>query len=241
MSVGIYKLIFNNTDKVYIGQSLNIEYRYIRHVYLMNRRTTSAKLQYAFDTYGEPKYAICIQCSENKLDELEEFYIKKYNSVDNGFNTCKTSGFKTCIVGELHHNSVYSNDEIVCVLELLVDPSVIPFKTISEITKVSISVIAGIASLQQHRWLKDNYTEKYTLLQNMYSSNTRRQFTKTGVKVKAYTIISEDGRIEEITNGSKFAKEKGLDKGALSRLCKGTQLYHKGWRLYTAKIDPSGS
>ena len=37
MTCGIYKLVFNGTAKIYIGQSLNIESRYRDHVYFLNK------------------------------------------------------------------------------------------------------------------------------------------------------------------------------------------------------------
>ena len=69
MSKGIYLLRFKGTDKVYIGQSLNIEYRYRDHLNPANR---SQKLSEAFILYGNPTLEILCEATDDELDDLEE-------------------------------------------------------------------------------------------------------------------------------------------------------------------------
>ena len=87
MTCGIYLLRFNGTKAVYVGQSINIEERYSSHIRYMRAKTTSHKLQYAYDTYGIPTLEILVECDKELLNETENEAIAIFNSVENGFNT----------------------------------------------------------------------------------------------------------------------------------------------------------
>ena len=91
MTIGIYK-ITSPTDKVYIGQSINIERRW-KYNYSNNNLTQCKRqrvLHFSLKKYGYEKhiFEIIHVLSPNtdkkeiikKLNELEEFYIKKFNS-----------------------------------------------------------------------------------------------------------------------------------------------------------------
>ncbi len=87
MQIGVYKLIFDNTDKVYIGSSINIEQRYKTHLTSVEQGRASKKRIKTFDLYGKPRLEILQLCDTDSLCILEQKYIKEYDSVNNGFNT----------------------------------------------------------------------------------------------------------------------------------------------------------
>lgn len=236
MTIGIYKLIFKGTDKIYIGQSLNIETRYVQHLNLMKLGKSSKALNTAYIEYGIPTYEILIECNEDELDSLEDSAIEVYNSVNNGFNTCHSAGGKTKLSGELHGRSGYSNQQIYEAFKLIIYDLSKNFQDISNITGVSKSVISGIASTQQHKWLKTEYPEEYSKLEYIYSNEVRSKGTKRGTKVGSYYLVSPEGVVHLITNASQFAKEHGLHKGNLGMLKTGERKSHKGWKLCPAPI-----
>ena len=92
----IYKLT-SPSGKSYIGQSINPEKRYV--VFLnKNKSYGGPKIDKAREKYGPENftYEILERCSfenENelfeKLDELEIYYIKKYDALKNGYNLTK--------------------------------------------------------------------------------------------------------------------------------------------------------
>jgi len=87
MTCGIYILLFSNTDKVYIGQSVNIEKRFKEHIWALSVGRESPKMQEAFAKFGHPVCELlCISAVEN-LNSLEYMYIKEFNAVEQGFNT----------------------------------------------------------------------------------------------------------------------------------------------------------
>lgn len=234
MTIGIYKLSFPGTDKVYIGQSLNIESRYRQHVKLMNSQESSAKLNYAFLELGTPTLEILSTCTKEELDSYENETIDIYNSVNSGFNTCVTAGGKTSLCGENHPNSVYPNDQIIEVLHLLVTRLDLSINDIAVASKVSKSAVLGISCLQYHTWLKEGCPEEYTVLVDMHKANTRKLSSKSGTKIDSFQVISPIGETHLISNIMHFAKLHGLDKGHLSKLRTGERKTHKGWKLLSA-------
>ena len=86
--VGIYKITNKLNEKCYIGQSKHIETRWKEHRYgqgYTKRRTT---LYSAFNKYGIEnfEFEVLEECEESELDNLEKYYIKKFNSFESGYN-----------------------------------------------------------------------------------------------------------------------------------------------------------
>lgn len=84
---GIYKII-NPAGLIYIGQSIDLIRRIKRYNYYdckNNRRLYESMIQFGCNNH---KIKIIKKCKSNELDKWEQFYIKKYNSLDEqyGFN-----------------------------------------------------------------------------------------------------------------------------------------------------------
>ena len=94
--IGIYYIKSIKKDFYYIGKSVDIKKRRIRHFSELRRnKHSNEKMQRHFLKYGEKdfEHGILEQVSfskykniKNKLTELEIYYIKKYNSFKKGFN-----------------------------------------------------------------------------------------------------------------------------------------------------------
>lgn len=92
----IYGIHNTVTNKWYIGSCLDMKDRFQRHrYYLKHGKHHSSKLQRSFNLYGENAFDVQILKHLSEDDDrfiLEEEYIKKYNSINNGYNileTCK--------------------------------------------------------------------------------------------------------------------------------------------------------
>lgn len=93
--IGVYSLTNNENGKIYIGSSINVKARILQHLYsfhslncnpkfiqdLHNNNTFSAQIIEKF-SYG---------ISEYELRNKEFFYIKKYDSLKNGYNCTPSS------------------------------------------------------------------------------------------------------------------------------------------------------
>lgn len=236
MTIGIYKLTFKDTDKVYIGQSVNIEKRFIEHISRANTGTASKKLQDAFQVFGVPTLNIIEECTEDILDELEDINIQIYNSVDGGFNTCYTSLNKPDNTCENNGMSTYSKEQILEVFNILVEQPGVSFIKISGITKVASGTVAQIACGGRHQWLSKEYPEKYAQL---ISTKHKRKSVSSSAKYRGILyppIISPLDVVYQVDHLNNFAKEHLLDSGNLSKLLNGKAKSHKGWRVHTENI-----
>lgn len=225
MTTGIYVLRFNNTNKVYIGQSIDIEDRFIKHKSAFNRNAAAPKLQQAFNTYGMPVLEILVECSTKDLNILEKEAIQIFNAVDNGFNTLNESG-NPIMFGEKAGTAKYTNEQYVSVLRLLVQKTpTLSKRKIEEITGISIYTIRHIAALESHCWLSEVRPHEYAEL-------VRIKQELPYYYGKQYPFIkSPEGKVYEITHVTNFAKEHGLLQPKLTEVLKGTRNHHKGWSL----------
>lgn len=88
---GIYAIINKENNKYYIGSSVNVKRRINEHKkHLKHQNHVNPYLQNAYNKNGLKGFKIILleECSEEKLEEKENYYINKYNSRDNkyGYN-----------------------------------------------------------------------------------------------------------------------------------------------------------
>lgn len=233
MTIGIYCLRFEGTDKVYIGQSVNIELRYKAHKYNLKKGLANPKLIEAYTKYGEPELEIICECTLIELNDTEDEAILIFNAVDNGFNVHKTAHESPITgKGELHNNSKYSNEQIVKVFNYLIDNPEKLAKEIEVLTGVSISVIRQISGSILHLWLEEQFPEKYKILRSMVGTRDKgcaKSLKERGISYpKIQSPAGETYLVEHLT---KFAHSNSLDPSALLRVLKGKANTHKGWKL----------
>lgn len=95
MSIGIYKITNLLNDKVYIGQSVDIEKRWSVHkAELKNNYHHNIHLQNAWNKYGEKnfKFSIIEECDVDQLNQREIYWISKFDSCENGYNLTSGGG-----------------------------------------------------------------------------------------------------------------------------------------------------
>ncbi len=97
---GIYYIKNTLNNNIYVGQSINIKARFYAHKSALNKnRHYNEKLQNDFNKYGINvfEFGILEECKSESLDELEQYYIKKYNTVESGYNNASggLKGFKS--------------------------------------------------------------------------------------------------------------------------------------------------
>lgn len=232
MTCGIYKLVFKNTDKVYVGKSVNIESRFKGHLRSFKRGSSSKKMKDAYALYGYPVLEILEECDESILDYREKFYISSLNATTEGFNSRDTATSRnTSSIGDLNPKSKYSNAKIIECFNLLIDYPDMLFQEISDITGVPKGSINMIAHGGNHKWLSTYSPIRYKLLLSMVGN--RKASCKSALNQGIdYPIILSPNNIEyNVNNAREFSRLHGLDQSALGRVLNGKAKTHKGWKL----------
>lgn len=86
---GIYMIKNIYTEKVYIGQAINIESRWKTHRYMLrNNKHENSHLQHSWNKYGEKSFIFSIieECENEQLTEREQYWIDYYGGI-NSVNT----------------------------------------------------------------------------------------------------------------------------------------------------------
>lgn len=105
MNSGIYVIRHSDSDRVYVGGSVNVTAR--RKVHLNSLRQGkhhSTKLQRAWDKYGEAKFTFLpiIWCGREDLMFYEQRAIEAFGAYASGFNCVPTAGSP--------HNPVFTKE-----------------------------------------------------------------------------------------------------------------------------------
>ena len=233
MTCGIYLLRFTGTNKVYIGQSVDIEYRYKKHIQNLKNGKHNYKMLDAYSRYGLPELEILLDdLSEQELSENEKLAFSIFDSVNSGLNVASEPSISE--VGELNPVSKYSNSDIEKVFFMLLDKSTL-FSQIECFTGVSISTIRHIANLEAHSWLKDKYPNEYKILADIKTTKSRQVGKNTakhrGIEYPA--LLSPEGVEYNVTNIAEFCRQHNLDSSSIAKVLKKRPKYisHKGWKL----------
>lgn len=233
MTCGIYLLRFTGLDKVYIGQSLNIEQRYRKHLQFLRNQDTKAnyKMKAAYLLYGVPQLEILCECKQHELNRFEAEAFELYDIAKNGLNIAKEPDIH--LAGTKNPASKYSEEQILSVLQQLAIGA--QYKDIHSSTSVSISTIRHIANQEAHGYLNDLYPELYESMLS-FGTNGNRMQVSCGAGARGITyppILSPDGKEYIVTHVANFAREHGLDASCLAKVLKRTPKYnsHKGWKL----------
>lgn len=117
MTCGIYKIQNKINGKIYIGQSVNIEQRWKAHK-VAGKNTNhehnyyplyKAMYKYGLDNFD---FSIIEECSKDKLNEREKYWILYYDSLNNGYNQV-LEGVVTKLYGTLTQNEVKEIKELL--------------------------------------------------------------------------------------------------------------------------------
>lgn len=89
---GIYTIKNKLDGKMYIGQSVNINKRKAYHLWMLRSGNHfNPKLQNAFNKYSEENFEFKVLelCKFDEINNKEIQFIKKYNSIEEGYNICE--------------------------------------------------------------------------------------------------------------------------------------------------------
>lgn len=237
MTIGIYRLVFKNTNKCYIGQSVHIEKRFKEHLYSFKTETATEKLLEAYKTFGKPTLETLVECSSTELDIFEDEAIEIFN--DN-FNTYTTANQAPYGKGTEASNSKYTREQLIKVFQLLsTNKSLIE---ISQLTGVQRGMVYNVSIGLNHAWLQEEFSEIYSkiLLENTNRAAARyvqaALHNKTNYCAAAkgirYPLIQcPEGYVYRVHNVQQFARDHNIPKSSLHRVLTKESKQVKGWTL----------
>lgn len=226
MTCGIYILKFNNTNKVYVGLSQNIENRYRGHLYSLKNGISNKKLIEAYTLYGVPTYEVICECVKEELEEAEQEAINIYDSINNGFNEREAgaTGASPSIRGEGNAKSKHTNDTYIKIFKDILYTK-LSYIEIADKYNVSVQIVDHIALGISHKdWLQDKFPEEYALL---------KETIKKRKEISVSLINKITGEKVLVTSLLEFSKKTGVPKSSLSSLCTGRYASAGDWKLET--------
>lgn len=118
MESGIYKIINKINNKCYIGSTKNFKKRFQRHLQMLRKNCHhSIKLQRSYNKYGEDNFIFEIveECPYIKdiIIDKENYYIKKFNSKENGYNIADASFGDTLSSNPFHDEIIKKRSETI--------------------------------------------------------------------------------------------------------------------------------
>ena len=145
--IGIYKITNQVNNKSYIGQSVNIKRRWNDHrSHAYEKKTTlqKAMCKYGIDNF---KFEILEECKIKELNDKEKYYIKYYDTYNNGYN--ETLGGS----GTSANGTKLTWDKVKSIINLLKDTDILQHD-IAILYNVSKDTIFGIN--HGRIWRQDN-------------------------------------------------------------------------------------
>lgn len=118
IKTGIYKFENKINNKIYVGQSTNINKRYFGHLYdALNRPDKGSGVDPAILKYGIENFDFTIleECDVSLLDEKEIQWIAYYDSYHKGYN--RTPGGKS-LRGEEHPRAILTEKDVWIIREM---------------------------------------------------------------------------------------------------------------------------
>lgn len=191
MPFGIYSITNVVTGEMYIGQTIqDFKKRWKSHISALNRGNHDNEyLQRSWNKYGEDafKFKAIHYCDElDILNDLEKYYIKKYDTYNNGFNMTEGGDYFLNEISEEirkkrlenlkkvnRERSDYTEHQIAKVKEMLsvLENNQISIKKISKLTGVREGVIYNVKYLNSWVDVRSDLNEKLKIINNKEARN----------------------------------------------------------------------
>ena len=203
MSCGIYKYLNKITGEIYIGQSVNIERRYSAHKNQKILAIDKAIQQYGIENF---EFEILEECSVDKLNEREIFWIKYYKSYEKGYN--KTLG------GTYSSSIKITFNQVLEIIKLLQTTN-LTNEEIGRLYNISENMVCGINT--GYYWKQSN--QKYPI-------RSKQIKEEKIIKQNNYPSKEELEKILFENNGNFTAVGKlfNVSDNSIRKICKKYQL-----------------
>lgn len=195
----IYSIYWWDLDIVYVGQtSLKLDYRIRQHVSSLVKGTHyNSKVQEAYNLSKNYTILLLEKCSLNSLDATEMSWISELDATNPIKGANKTFGGGSAGKGLQHARSKYSKSTVLKIFILLLKN----YSVIEIVSRLKLStngIVYSIKNGWSHRWLKEEYPDKYSVLESKEFKISHRA---KGDKIQKYSskprpdFIDDEGNI----------------------------------------------
>lgn len=227
MTIGIYSLMWLNQEVLYVGQSVAIETRYKKHLWMLSNGThDNYKVQNTYNLHGSPTLVILEELPTSDLDDREDFWIKEFTGPCL-LNLCAAEPSRS---GLSATNSKYTKLQLLLVFRALRNYRT-SYEDISTKFGVGGSTIRSIAMGTQHTWLHSKYPNIWKQIQEVSSKKLSYKNSLVNLGKKVRTLVSPVGTEHKIENISEFCREHKLWTSTVCRMLQGKVKTTKGWHL----------
>ena len=236
--VGIYMIRNKITEKIYIGQSINIKRRWGDHRYQLSENIHhNDYLQRSWNKYKRDSFDFIIleECSKSKLDDKEEQYISKHQSNDYRYGYNSNSGGSNSTASDTTIAKMKSANSTKPVLQFDIDGNFIKrwigVNEAGRVLGINPTNISGCCNLRYGRktalgsiWMhEDDY------LANGLDLNNYLDKRPTNSKPVAQ-IDLEGNTIANFPSAREASRQTGFNWKNISQVCNGDKKTHKGYK-----------
>jgi group I intron endonuclease len=219
ISSGIYQIRCIPTGKIYIGSTVNLQSRWNRHRFNLQRGNHRNKyLQLAWNKYGKEAFEFSVLAFVNKSELLnfEQVWIDKTGCTNRkiGFNIYDKAGSPGDVLAQVREGFIDPDGNEVIIFNLF------EFCRRQKLDFPSMHRLAnGKSKLKSYK----GWTHKNSVRYRKY--------------LKTYDgFISPEGHpVGAITNLAAFCRERNLDKTHMVAVANGRICSHRGWTHINGK------
>lgn len=226
--IGIYKITNKINNKIYIGQSINIEERWKKHIY----SPSSSLIHQAIVKYGVQSFIFEVleECVLEQLNEREIYWISHYNSIiPFGYN--KTQGGDNPNLDENTRYQKLDSEKVNQIISLLKN-STLTEAEIANIFGVSKDFISYINLGKNHRRENIDYPIRKIKFRPKQCLQCGTSISGAGISglcascsaIQRRTVIrpEKDVLLQELlaTSFTAVGKKYGVSDNAVRKWCK---------------------
>lgn len=238
---GIYKIKNLANGKVYIGQSVDINNRWAVHISDFKfQKHANLYFQRAWNKYGRNNFEFSIleKCSKEELNDKEIYWIRQYNSNDNGIGYNLTSGGGSSIEYNTEYIERMREAQLsIPIIQLDLDGNIINIwnhgarEASKKLGFIQCSIwkcVNGLSpTYEKFIWMEHNEYLKDGVDLSYYENKMR---------FKRIVQLSYDGNtmIKVWDNTKSINSELGYDTCSITKVCRGVNasLYGYKWMYY---------
>lgn len=229
---GIYRIRNKHSDKMYVGSSKNINERWVRHRYKLNKGTHDNRfLQNAWVKYGADafEFEVIEQCDSEQLAEREQFWIDRLQVANSayGYNLSKdtlrpANGLKHSPETLIKMSNAQKGRRHSEATKLQISKRRKGISNWSEEAKLNASL--------KRRGRRVSEETRQKMIQSALNRSDETEQKRHFARRRTYIITSPDGEMCKVKGLTEFCGQHGLTVSNMVNVASGKLKHHKGWK-----------